>query len=859
MATSKIAYRMRVYAARSVDATEATVLTPAGSAPHADEFKVASISGVSGYQPYLQDTIQGRRGRIDLKSRKLDIGTLTVTLIDKRTSTDNLTRWVSAFFGNAAGKPWPRLKVQLDECLDTTAASPTWTTYFTGEIVGSKLVVKNQWAVTLRERSETLKMRVFEGTPHSSITYAGVPTLLPIGFRRSAYGTQPASGTIAATARAGTGYTVLGEMILLVPLDATGVGHEGNIVTQNLLEALSPHGASESTFNLPSATSTDWGVPNYSGKLRAAVTHGGNTGVYLVGSIAHFPMQRPGMPRHSAVHAITIKALQATEADFLAVPAAGTACTFQLFAEEEVSESRPLLIADVDPVVLLQALCAGKFGPIYREPMKLPTGKSYGDVLRAVPTADLSAFEGIWPTARFVITKPESLLDWVEKNILIPYHMAMYLDASGQVNLVDLRMPSSTSGIDTITDTHVVEEQDPEWSHDPTTAALRVDITRYSELLRLTNTIWQSADFIPRLEGVAIEETSHPMESIYIGSIDYGDDVIKIDARGYRSMDGEQYEDGPRAEYLDAKLRELALEWQRPFGYGVTTMSLVCRRVSPVTALHAGSLVIIDVDVVPDPATWKRGGPQLCRVVEYTEDGPEIILKFVYLSSTTQLTAPSLAQPAQETGNTWTGVTCAVTVNASAQPVVVRYAITDTATGSAPADTDPSWRYAVNATGRRLMLLSSQTITIRDIPPSKRCWVQGRTISPDDNLRLPSAWTLAGGNGRADTASITATSLLAATASDKTCLLTWTNGVTTLPVELLLATPTSDPRTRVALLPPGTTRHTLMDLDVSTQHRAEVRHVFGQHVSAGDTEDFTTSAAATTAPTPTTAFVLAAA
>lgn len=859
MATNSIAYRMRVYAARSVDATEATVLTPAGSAPHADEFKVASISGVSGYQPYLHDTIQGRRGRIDLKSRKLDIGTLTVTLIDKTTSTDNLTRWVSAFFGNSAGKPWPRLKVQIDECLDHTATSPTWSTYFTGEIIASKLVAKNQWAITIRERSETLKMRCFEGTPHSSITYAGVPTLLPVGFRRSDYGTQPASGTIAATARAGTGYTVSGEMILLLPMDATGVGHEGNIVTQNLLEALAPHGASESTFNLPSATSADWSAPSYTGKLRAVVTHGGNTGVYLVGSVAHFPMQRPGMPRHSAVHAITIKALQATETDFLAVPAAGTACTFQLFAEEEVSEARPLLIDDVDPVTLLEDLCAGKFGPIYREPMKLPTGKSYGDVFRAVATADLTAFKNIWPTARFVITKSESLLDWVEKNILIPYHMAMYLDASGQVNLVDLRMPEGTSGLDTITDTHVVEDQDPEWTHDPTSAVLRVDITRYSERLRLTNTIWQSSDYIPRLDGVAIEETKHPMESIFIGSIDYGDEAFKIDARGYRSMDGEQYEDGPRAEYLDAKLRELAAEMQRPFGFGVTTMTLVCRRVSPVTSLHAGSLVIVDVDVVPDPATWKRGGAQVCRVIEYTEDGPEIILKLVYLSSTAQLTAPSLAQPAQETGNTWTGVTCAVTVNASTQPVVVRYAITDTATGSAPSDTDPSWRFAVNATGRRLYLFSSQTITIRGIPPNKRCWVQGRTISPDDNLRLPSAWTLAGGTGYVDTASITAPNTLAATASDKTCLLTWTNGVSTLPVELLLATPTSDPRTRIALLPQGTTRYTVTDLDVSTQYRAEVRHVFGQHVSAGDTEDFTTTAASTTAPTPTTAFVLAAA
>lgn len=858
MATNNYAYRMRVYAARSVDATEATVLTPGGSAPHAEEFKVASISGVSGYQPYLHDEIMGRRGRLDLKTRKLDVGTLTVKLIDKRiTAGNNLSRWVSAFFGNSAGKPWPRLKVQLDECLDHTATSPTWSVFFTGELVGSKLVDKVGWALTLKERIETLKMKVFSGSPSSSVGYAATASLLPVGFRGSDYGEAKATGNLSATARAftvnGTSYAPGGEIVLVLPATALGAFNEGNIVTQNLMEIAPPHMVVDLTFQDPSASGPAWGLPTYNGKLRAMVTHGGNTGSYLVGGLAI-----SGYHGHYFVQGVVIKALQSGDVGYLAAPAAATSCTFYLYAEDEVSESRPLLIDDVDPADFIEDLCAGYFGPIYREPMKLPAGKSFGDVTRSVATASFASFTGTRPPMRFVITKSEQLADFIEREILLPNHWGWFLDKSGQVNLVDLKLPASVAGLGTLTDTDIEEEDDPQWEHDPTTAVHRIDLSRYTERVRLGKDLWESADTFPRFLGAAIEETQLLLAPIFQGSIDYGDEVLKVNARGYRSQHGEQYEDRPRSEYLDTTLLELAAEMQRPFAYGLTTIPLRCRRTATVTALNVGSLVIVDVDVVPDPATWKRGGAQLCRVLEYSEDGPNVNLRLVYLSSTSAMTAPSLAQPAQETGNTWTGVTCAVTVNASTQPVVVRYAITDTGTGSAPGDTDPSWRYAENVTGRRLFLTSSQTITIRNLPPNMRVWVQGRTMDTDNTLRLPSAWTAAGGTGKADTAALPAPSVLAAVVSDTTCALSWTNGASDMPVELLLATPTSDPRARIALLPPGSTAFTLQGLTVSTQYRSEVRHTLGQHVGAGDTEDFTTSAAATTAPALTSLQVLGA-
>lgn len=847
MSTYNVAYRMRVYAPRSTDPTEATLLTPASGAPHTDPFRVATISGVSGYQPYMMDGPSGRRGRIDLLSRRLDIGTLTVTLIDKTTTAgDNLTRWVSAFYGTLPGKPPSRLRVEIDECLDFSASAPTWTLYFTGEIVRQGLQQKNLWQITVRERTEALKMRCFVGTPHSSISYAAHPTLAPIGIRNSDYGQIKATNGFTGETRTPTyataSYAPTGEIAVF--LDEDSIFHELNVLTTNLLESIAPHGTVTVSDVATGHQRVSW-VPNFSGKCRCYLTHAGGSGVFRVGAIyTEFEQHLTGR-----IVGFALKALDSADAGYLAAPAASTAVTVHLYVEEDVAPERPLFLNDVDPVTLLEDLCAGKFGTIYRYPQKLGASKSYGDVARAVTTntASFNAVRGTRPTARFIVTEPASLIDWAEKNILIPYHLALYLNKSGEVCLVDLRMPNSTSGIATLTDTDVVEEEDVAWEHDPTQAILRVDVTRYADRRREASEIDQSTTPTLTDAGGLVEERAFPMESIFVGSIDYGDNSFAIDARGYRSMEGELVGSQSRSTYMDAALAELAAELQRPFGYGLTTIPLTCRRTATVTALNPGSLLIVDVDVVPDPGSWKRGGEQLCRVIEYSEDGPYISLRLAFLSTTSAVGAPSLAAPAQETGNTYTGVTCAVTVNAIGHPVVVRYAVTETSVGTVPADDSTTWCYATLQSGIAF-IRASTTVRIRGLPPGKRVWVQGRSYPVDDYLRLPSAWVNAAAPGYVDTAALPAPTALAAVASDKTCALTWTNGAADLQVQILLATPTSDPRVVIRTLPASTARVTLEDLTVSTTYRAEVRHVLGEHPGAGVTVDFTTTAASTTAP-----------
>lgn len=135
-------YRATVYAPKSTDATETTVLTPIAGAPHTDAFKIATAEGVFGFKSYM-GMPSGRRGRIDVLSKKTDIGQLGFDVLDQRTTPggSNAQRWVTAFIGDNRGLVrFVRLKCFVEESLYglvagtgangsyTASGATTWTT-----------------------------------------------------------------------------------------------------------------------------------------------------------------------------------------------------------------------------------------------------------------------------------------------------------------------------------------------------------------------------------------------------------------------------------------------------------------------------------------------------------------------------------------------------------------------------------------------------------------------------------------------------------------------------------------------------------------------------------------------------------
>ncbi len=216
MSTYRPLYTMEVRAPRSVDATEATILTPAAGAAHADQFKVSSAP-LAGYKAYMNKP-RGRRGRLDILSRRLDTGQLTVRLLDKRLGASNLTRWIVSFLGNAKGvNQLTGCKVVLQESLD---GGVTLGTTWTGRITRIRKVGSVGWDFMIRDMADELGFDVYVGQPHESVRQKE-----GIGNTTSA----SATFTIPSTSRQQFAAADVGKRIVVAKAGASGADLETTI------------------------------------------------------------------------------------------------------------------------------------------------------------------------------------------------------------------------------------------------------------------------------------------------------------------------------------------------------------------------------------------------------------------------------------------------------------------------------------------------------------------------------------------------------------------------------------------------------------------------------------------------------
>ena len=844
MTAYRIAYRARVYAPRSIDPTETTVLTPAAGAPHADPFQVATITGLAGYQPYL-DAPRGRNGRIAPLTRKLDVGEWTFPLIDKRVAADDthagLKRWLTAFLGNVKGQPrLAGLRVEVDESIDNGAI---WTLWRTGRI--TRLSIGPVMAsLSLREITDEAKMPVFVGNPHSSVTYAARQSLCPIGLMGSDFGTIKAVTPLKGTATNGI-------LDAVISLDAASRSRRDNLVTRQLVGASAP----DTVSSVTEGPGIVW--PDYSGPLRARIKHltganAGQTGDYKAAGQRY----ASGPNGKSRLVHISVLALPTDDLNYLPLPATGVSVEITLWTDTKVSKDNPLFINDVHFATLLQALCDGKFGYLYRVGEAKPASKNYGDPKRSVPlvttgpTINGTMFQAddTYPKQRFIVTEMDELIGWVEKNLLKPLNVALYPNENGALVLADMRLPASLSGIPVLTETDLARDQEQgDWSYDRENAITRIDFTWYSDRVKAIEDIEKDSNTFPDIPPGGLDSFDHPFLVLDVGQADIGDKAYEVDAPGFRTLAGETLQSQDRAAYLEGKLLELANQFRRPLGWGMVELPVTLRRSGAV--ITPAGLALVTFQHVPDPTTNQRGGTRLVRALEVSPSGPSREVRFLDLGVNVIAIAPTLAQPAQEANNTFAGVTSVLTLNASGQAAEVRYAVTDTSVGAVPADTSPLWTIAGRFT-------ASGTVTIRNLVPNQRVWVQGRTLPDYVDSHLPSAWVNAGGTGRVDTAALPAPSAPASSLiTGKSFRVSWTNGATDLATELLLATPVGDAREVVARIPPGSTFFdfpgtTGVDILASTTYRVGIRHAFvrfGQ--SAEVTIDVTTSASPTAAPT----------
>ena len=121
-----MAYLQPAYRATIYELTGGVPLTPVSG--HSDNFRVATIAGVSGYQPYLE-LPKGRRGRIDFLDRVVETGELTLRVLDKDAQTSG---WVTAFAGDSNGLERFGGKMVFVE--ESTDGGGSWSPFFTGRV-----------------------------------------------------------------------------------------------------------------------------------------------------------------------------------------------------------------------------------------------------------------------------------------------------------------------------------------------------------------------------------------------------------------------------------------------------------------------------------------------------------------------------------------------------------------------------------------------------------------------------------------------------------------------------------------------------------------------------------------------------
>ena len=841
MPSHKPAYRLTVYAPRSVDPAELTVLTPIGGAAHSDPFQVTTLPSLAGWKPYLLPPT-GRSGRIDALNKRTDVGVMAFRIIDPQlpTAATKLTRWVAAFAGDAKGRlRFGNLKAFAEESLDGGA---TWTAFWTGRI---RQVQDNVVSVELRVRelADDLAALAFVGRPDASISYAGFPTILPVAASAIVFGTLPAVTPLTGTVNAS-----IFSSSALVTLDATSRGRKDNLVTTAFVQSTVWTG--QALLGPP---------PNARVHLKRLDTQAqGFFSLRLANQAVQFAS------RHNQVTSLTIQELDATEPGFLAFPPNGTSVEVWVEADHYATEDTPLLINDVHPVTLWKHLLEGKFGYRWMPPETLPPGKAYGDPRLAVPydTAAFAALEAdlSFGTVRFVVQKREKRGEWIEKNLLPAAHLAYYLDGAGRVVPVDLRLPSDVSSAPTITDADLLGL--PAWDYDRGRAVTRVDAVYYRDLpITTVDDLDANPNRVPDFPTGGFKALRYPVTIIDIGNTDLGDQPFALDLVGFRFMEGEMLQGQPRAEYLQRQLVRLALEEARPFGFGSPELVLLCARGSAGDA-QPGAIRKVTASAILDPQTNVRGGPRVIRVSGREEKGPGIEIRGDDLGLATAAAIPTLGAPAQEAGNTMNGVTTAVTLNAAGDAVQVQYAVTDPGVGTAPLDGSPLWTSipATRIFGASGIVYATATVSIRPVPAGVRVWVRGRSfpLGGTGIVKLPSGWVAAGGTGRVDTAALAAPSAPAsANILARSFRVTWTNGTPDYGTEILLATPTSDPRVVVARLPAGSIRYdfpggTGVDILPSTTYRVGIRHFQDSPASVGAevTIDVVTGAAAISIPPP---------
>lgn len=813
MADLNAIYRCTVYQPRP---NEGSILAPAAGAAHSDDFKVATATGVSGFQPYM-DIPRGRRGNINPITKKTDTGQLAIRILDARVTAGgtNLTRWVTAFHGDAEGRNrWNGLKVFVEESTD---AGSSWSSFFTGRIEGVDLQERLWFQLVVRDNADDLDMDIFTSLPHGSAT-GPIPTcLIPNGLVE-AYGdfqTIPYFSTkYNVVTGAGRGiFTILDNdsrrLYAYVTSAWPGTYRDGGRLV--LPGQLPEHGGVKGIWVWCRIDSGGGARDGESGYMLW-------TGETESGGI--FEALNAGGGKYRVWRIMTIE-LPSTHSEYFVRPPDNAYCSVYVMNNAAPTKELPLLINDVHPCQLWADMLDGYYSmldPTTGSPLRTV---AYNSTAMSALIADATI-----PDGRFIIDKKGKANKWSEDHICKVYNLGYYFNADGELVPLDLRLPTSVGGIPTLVNSDLNAEDPGDWGTSRASAISGIKAKYYVDNRIEQDDIKDSPDKLPTIPPYRIKSRDDYIHLIDFGGPALGERELLIDAIGYRASANEMHRHRSRIDWMKKNLRGVCEQLRGPYGRGAAVATFAFRRTTNVLNCWPGNWRIATLDPMPDPDDHDRGGSRLVLCLGREEAGP--IIKLTLLDTALNIVSddPTLGTLAQGT-ITEHEATMGVTLNGEDHAVHLEVAITDTDAGTRPAADSELWHFETRVT-------ADGTATIRNLPSNSRIWLRGRSAPAEgDEMKLPSSWVFptTPAAGYIDSAAITAPSgASVGSLTATTGILTWTNGDATYPIEILLKTGTAPASwvraDRIAIVMPGVTEYLLVGLDgPSAQHTVGVRHL----------------------------------
>lgn len=802
------------------------------------------------FYPYLREP-EIPAGRFNPLKRTLQTRTCNIGLIDVALDpTSNLKRHITQYLGDAKFRnQLLGLIARLEESLNDGF---TWSAAFTGRIDLTQLEEMNAYSAPLVDIVDELSSAdVFVGRPHSSVAYAVAPQVWPVG-PATAYGAIPASLPIKGKIQNATGFAASAGIKAIV-VDTNELSNPRNRLTPTLEEvsgswatafpgllgdiigSFFPEGVTYSSRARVKLKRLDTLAQ---GQFQLGVVRRGSappSGLAAIGPLG-------GLGFGNAIAEVVLAELPNTDPNYLAMPAVTTAveCSV-ILVDEDPDEDAPLLIGDVHRVTFLKDMVRGHFGR-----MKLDGTPVRSFAFDATSFAQLEADQSIG-TVRRKVDKRARLREDAEKHLLRDGNLGWRVDGHGQVVVFSTKRPSSLAGIGTITDADLVQESGAfKWKQGRTGAITAIEAHWYVDLPIGPDGSAIAPSKLAVSPTLLMRTVKNTLLIRDFGREDMGDERETIDAVGMRAMPGEIVQKQSRAVFIRRQLERTLEELRMPHGTGPAEAELRCRRTTEPNTWQPGQFKIVDVDAMPDPATNLRGGARLMMCIDRKPRRETIEFVALDMGPNAIAAAPTSATLATDTDDTAHGFSLAVTLNGAGDPVILEYALTDSGVGVRPVESDPAWTFA-----RRIT--TTGTYKVINLPAGKKVWPRHRSVpASETNSQLPSVWSFPTGGDNVTLATLTAPSALGtAELTGKRVVITFTPGDTRLPTEVLLATPTTDPRVRVKTAPPGATRVELTDLTVSTTYRCGLQHrdALGGF-STEATVDFTTTATPATAPNP---------